>query len=122
MATHDGPLSRWAGMEKLPMIGPCALIVAMPTTAGTGSEVGRGALLCLADGRKLVFVSPHLLPKRALCDPALTVGLAEAMTAGTGMDALPTVSRPTSRRVSIRPPMRLRSMVRRGPGAGWLTR
>ena len=88
MATHDGPLARWAGMAALGSIGPCAPIVAVPTTAGTGSEVGRGALLCLADGRKLVFVSPHLLPKRALCDPVLTVGMPAAMTAGTGMDAL----------------------------------
>ena len=88
MALHDGPLARWAGMAALGMIGPCAPIVAVPTTAGTGSEVGRGALLCLADGRKLVFVSPHLLPKRALCDPALTVGMSALMTAGTGMDAL----------------------------------
>ena len=88
MATHDGPLARWAGMAALGTIGPCAPIIAVPTTAGTGSEVGRGALLCLADGRKLVFVSPHLLPRRALCDPALTVGMSALMTAGTGMDAL----------------------------------
>jgi alcohol dehydrogenase class IV len=88
LATHEGPLSRYAGMSGLPLIGPqTAPLVAVPTTAGTGSEVGRGALICLRDGRKLVFVSPHLLPKRALCDPELTLGMPAALTAGTGMDA-----------------------------------
>ncbi|QEI06475.1 iron-containing alcohol dehydrogenase [Pigmentiphaga aceris] len=88
MATHDGPLSRYAGMAAMPLIGPQAVpMIAVPTTAGTGSEVGRGALICLRDGRKLVFVSQHLLPKRALCDPDLTLGMPAALTAGTGMDA-----------------------------------
>jgi alcohol dehydrogenase class IV len=88
MATHDGPMSRYAGMAALPLIGAhAAPIVAVPTTAGTGSEVGRGALICLRDGRKLVFVSQHLLPRRALCDPDLTLGMPAALTAGTGMDA-----------------------------------
>jgi len=88
LATHEGPLSRYAGMAALPLIGPqAAPLIAVPTTAGTGSEVGRGALICLRDGRKLVFVSPHLLPKRALCDPDLTLGMPPGLTAGTGMDA-----------------------------------
>ena len=88
MATHAGALSRYAGMAALPLIGAqAAPIVAVPTTSGTGSEVGRGALICLHDGRKLVVVSPHLLPKRALCDPELTMTMPAAMTAGTGMDA-----------------------------------
>ena len=89
MATHDGPFARYAGMAAMPLIGAhVAPIVAVPTTAGTGSEVGRGALIRLRDGRKLVFVSTHLLPKRALCDPDLTLGMPAALTAGTGMDAL----------------------------------
>jgi len=88
MATHDGPLSQYAGMAAMPLIGAqAAPIIAVPTTAGTGSEVGRGALICLNDGRKLVVVSPYLLPKRALCDPDLTLGMPAALTAGTGMDA-----------------------------------
>ncbi len=88
LATHEGPLARYAGMAAMPMIGAqAAPLIAIPTTAGTGSEVGRGALICLKDGRKLVFVSPHLLPKRALCDPELTLGMPAALTAGTGMDA-----------------------------------
>ena len=60
----------------------------MPTTAGTGAEVGRAALLTLDDGRKLGFISPHLIPKRAICDPELTLGLPRRLTAATGLDAL----------------------------------
>jgi alcohol dehydrogenase class IV len=63
-------------------------VVAIPTTAGTGSEVGRGAVLILDDGRKVGVLSPHLVPRVALCDPELTLGLPPALTAATGMDAL----------------------------------
>ena len=63
-------------------------MIAIPTTAGTGAEVGRAALLTLADGRKLGFISPHLIPKRAICDPELTLGLPPGLTAATGLDAL----------------------------------
>jgi 4-hydroxybutyrate dehydrogenase len=88
MATHPGALGQYTGMAALPLIGAqAATIVAVPTTSGTGSEVGRGALICLRDGRKRVVVSPHLLPKRALCDPELTLTMPAALTAGTGMDA-----------------------------------
>jgi iron-containing alcohol dehydrogenase-like protein len=62
-------------------------MIAIPTTAGTGSEVGRAAMINV-DGRKLDFISPHLFPVRALCDPALTLGLPSLLTAATGMDAL----------------------------------
>jgi alcohol dehydrogenase class IV len=65
-----------------------APVVAIPTTAGTGSEVGRAALITLDDGRKLGFISPHLIPKRAICDPDLLLGLPPQLTAATGMDAL----------------------------------
>lgn len=65
-----------------------APIVAIPTTAGTGSEVGRGAIIIFEDGRKIGLISPHLLPKLALCDPELTLGLPPGITAGTGMDAM----------------------------------
>lgn len=89
MSTHVGPLEQYAAiLGGIPKIGAhAAPVIAVPTTAGTGSEVGRGTLVCLRDGRKLVFVSPHLLPKRAICDPDLTIGLPPALTAGTGMDA-----------------------------------
>ncbi len=62
--------------------------IALPTTAGTGSEVGRGALIIMRGGRKLGLLSPHLLPKLAVCDPELTFGLPPMLTAATGMDAI----------------------------------
>ena len=54
----------------------------------TGAEVGRAALITLDDGRKLGFISPHLIPRRAVCDPELTLGLPPLLTAATGLDAL----------------------------------
>ena len=66
-----------------------ALIVAVPTTAGTGSEVGRaGVLTNSASHRKKIIFHPKLLPVVTICDPALTVGMPRFITAGTGMDAL----------------------------------
>ncbi len=90
LATHEGPLEQYAmiygGLERI--TGRVAPIIAIPTTAGTGAEVGRAALLTLTDGRKLGFISPHLIPKRAICDPELTLGLPPGLTAATGLDAL----------------------------------
>ena len=64
-------------------------LIAIPTTAGTGSEVGRASVVCLGDdGRKVVIFSPHMMPNVALCDAELTVGLPPCVTAATGMDAL----------------------------------
>jgi len=60
----------------------------VPTTAGTGSEVARGAIIIVDDGRKLGFHNWNLLPKAAICDPELTLGLPPALTAATGMDAI----------------------------------
>lgn len=90
MATHDGPLQHYATIEGgSARIGPRALpMIAVPTTAGTGSEVARGSLLITDDGRKLGFHSWHLLPRVALCDPELTQALPAGLTAATGMDAL----------------------------------
>ena len=90
LATHPGPLETYAAIYGgMPKIGASvAPVVAIPTTAGTGAEVGRAALLTLADGRKLGFISPHLIPKRAICDPELTLGLPPGLTAATGLDAL----------------------------------
>lgn len=65
-----------------------APLVAIPTTAGTGSEVGRAALITFEGGRKMALVSPHLIPKRAICDPGLLLGVPVGLTAATGMDAL----------------------------------
>ena len=63
-------------------------LIAVPTTAGTGSEVGRAALVTLASGDKVGFLSPHLLPVAALCDPELTLSMPPRLTAATGMDAI----------------------------------
>ena len=90
LATHEGPLETYAAiLGGIPKIGSrVAPVIAVPTTAGTGSEVGRAALITLRDGRKLGFISPHLIPKLAVCDPELTFGLPPMLTAATGMDAL----------------------------------
>lgn len=89
-ATHDGPLARFAliegGLSRITQA--VAPVIAIPTTAGTGSEVGRAALITLADGRKLGLVSPFLIPKAAICDPELTLGMPRALTAATALDAL----------------------------------
>lgn len=90
LAGHDGPLETYAAiLGGIPKVtGKVAPVIAVPTTAGTGSEVGRAALITLKDGRKLGFISPHLIPKLAICDPELTLGLPAMLTAATGMDAL----------------------------------
>jgi alcohol dehydrogenase class IV len=89
-ATHEGPLKHYATIEGgSPRITDRVLpLIAVPTTAGTGSEVARGAILIVDDGRKLGFHSWHLVPRVALLDPALTLGLPPALTAATGMDAI----------------------------------
>jgi alcohol dehydrogenase class IV len=65
-----------------------APVIAIPTTSGTGSEVGRGAMLILDDGRKVGILSPYVVPRSALCDPELTLDLPPLLTAATGMDAI----------------------------------
>ena len=66
-----------------------APIIAVPTTAGTGSEVGRaGVLTNSVTHKKKIIFHPKLLPVVTICDPALTVGMPKFITAGTGMDAL----------------------------------
>ncbi|CAB3801421.1 1,3-propanediol dehydrogenase [Paraburkholderia ultramafica] len=90
MATHEGTLTHYATIEggSAKITDAVAPLIAVPTTAGTGSEVARGAIVILNDGRKLGFHSWHLLPKSALCDPGLTLGLPPGLTAATGMDAI----------------------------------
>jgi len=89
-ATHEGPLKTYATIEGgSPKISErVAPIIAVPTTSGTGSEVARGAILIVDDHRKLGFHSWHLVPKAAICDPELTLGLPAGLTAATGMDAI----------------------------------
>ncbi len=65
-----------------------APIVAVPTTAGTGSEVGRAGVVTDSSTHvKKVIFHPRILPRVVICDPELTVGMPPAITAGTGMDA-----------------------------------
>ena len=69
--------------------GKIAPIIAVPTTAGTGSEVGRAGVLTNSEThKKKIIFHPALMPKVTICDPALTVGMPKFITAGTGMDAL----------------------------------
>lgn len=87
---HDEPLSHYAAINGgvARIHGNICPMVAIPTTAGTGSEVGRAAVIITAEGRKLGILSGHLLPSIALCDPELTHGLPPGLTAATGMDAI----------------------------------
>jgi len=90
LSGHPAPLGQYAavngGVARIHnRISP---MIAVPTTAGTGSEVGRGALITTAEGRKLGILSPFILPTIALIDPELTYGLPPFLTAATGMDAI----------------------------------
>jgi len=90
LTTHPPPLSRYddaAGGDRF-VKDDMPPLVAIPTTAGTGSEVGRSGVATLPDtGRKTVIFSPYLMPKAAICDPELTMDLPPHLTAATGMDA-----------------------------------
>lgn len=89
LATHDKPLEAFAAMAGgSKHIGKVAPIIAIPTTAGTGSEVSVGAIITMENGRKETFVSANLIPPVAICDPDLTFGLPAYLTAATGMDAV----------------------------------
>ncbi|MDM7950632.1 iron-containing alcohol dehydrogenase [Hydrogenophaga sp.] len=89
-AVHEGPLKTYATIEggSPKITDRVPPIIAVPTTAGTGSEVARGAIVIVDDGRKLGFHSWFLVPKTALLDPELTLGLPPLLTAATGMDAI----------------------------------
>lgn len=89
--THDRPLADYDdAADGGNLIGPnIPPIVTIPTTAGTGSEVGRSGVVTLAaTGRKTVIFSPYLLAKVALLDPELTRSMPQRVTAATGFDAL----------------------------------
>ena len=87
---HEGPLESYAlrrgGTERITRRIPP--IVAVPTTAGSGSEVGRAALVTLGSGDKVAILSRYLTPAAAVCDPELTLTMPPALSAGTGMDAI----------------------------------
>ena len=88
LATHPGVLADYFGQPE--KIGAAvAPLIAIPTTAGTGSEASRGAgIHPTATARSRSIGSPNIVPKVAICDPDLTMSLPVHLTAGTGMDAL----------------------------------
>jgi alcohol dehydrogenase class IV len=85
--THGGEPSDYYGELRVP--GPVLPVVALPTTAGTGSEVTPVAVLTDPERvSKVGISSPHLIPHTAVCDPELTLGCPPALTASAGADAL----------------------------------
>ena len=90
-ATHDGPILEyaWDHPKVRSITGTLPYFVALPTTSGTGSEVGRSSVVSEDDThQKRVIFHPKLLAQTVFADPELTVGLPGKITAATGMDAL----------------------------------
>ena len=90
-ATHEGDILEyvWDHPQVRPITNALPYFVALPTTSGTGSEVGRSSVVSENDTHlKRVVFSPQILAKCVFADPELTVGLPAAVTAATGMDAL----------------------------------
>ena len=91
LATNDGPALDYLEVigRGLPLRNPPLPFIAIPTTAGTGAEVTRNAVLASPEHRvKASLRHPLMLPRLAVVDPTLTLGLTPALTASTGMDAL----------------------------------
>jgi alcohol dehydrogenase class IV len=90
MAGHPGALFEYEDgrPDARPIDKDVPYWVALPTTAGTGSEVGRSAVISDADHIKRIVFSPKLLARAVFADPELTLGLPAKVTAATGMDAL----------------------------------
>jgi alcohol dehydrogenase len=87
LLAHDGPLEDYYPVQSVP--GPVVPLVALPTTAGTGSEATPVAVITDPTTQMKVGVaSPHLIPRHAICDPLLTVGAPPTVTAHSGIDAL----------------------------------
>jgi 4-hydroxybutyrate dehydrogenase len=90
LVNHVAPLAKYAILEG----GPGSIakhlppLIVIPTTAGSGSEVGRAALITVADGRKLGFLSPKFMPVAALCDPEVTSTMPDKLSVATGLDAI----------------------------------
>jgi alcohol dehydrogenase len=87
LLAHAAPLSRYYGEHEVP--GPVVPLIALPTTAGTGSEVTPVAVIADPDlGMKVGVSSPYLIPRVAICDPLLTLEAPPRVTAFAGIDAL----------------------------------
>jgi alcohol dehydrogenase class IV len=90
-ATHEGDILEyvWDHPQVRPIVNELPYFVALPTTSGTGSEVGRSSVVSENDTHlKRVVFSPKILAKVVFADPELTLGLPPHVTAATGMDAL----------------------------------
>jgi len=88
MATHDGPLEKYddtKGGDKY-IKNNMSPFYAIPTTAGTGSEVGRSSVITVNNVKTIIF-SPYMMPDIAVLDPLITVSLPAKLTAATGVDA-----------------------------------
>ncbi|MCG8533140.1 MAG: iron-containing alcohol dehydrogenase, partial [Desulfovibrionales bacterium] len=86
IAAHEGPISKYFGVNVVP--GPCMPLIAVPTTAGTGSEMTSISVLTNNEtGAKMGVVSDYLYSNTVILDPALTTGLPAHVTAMTGVDA-----------------------------------
>ena len=91
MVTNPPPMERYDDAKGGDAFikGPMPALYAIPTTSGTGSEVGRSGVIILRDtGRKTIIFHPELLPSIAVLEPELTAGMPPFLTAATGMDAL----------------------------------
>lgn len=87
VARYGGDIKQYEPLDSIP--GPGYPVVAVPTTAGTGSEVTQWAVITdTSTHRKMALGSPHLIPRLAVLDPAVTATLPPELTAYTGLDAL----------------------------------
>lgn len=88
MATHDGPLEKYDDMKGGDKFieNNMPSFYAIPTTAGTGSEVGRSSVINVNNKKTIIF-SPYMMPDIAVLDPLITISLPPKLTAATGVDA-----------------------------------
>jgi alcohol dehydrogenase class IV len=87
LATNPGKMSDFEGANKIPK--PGAPLIAIPTTAGTGSEVTQFTIITdTTRDVKMLIATPNVMPRVALVDPMMTLLMPQGITAGTGLDAL----------------------------------
>jgi alcohol dehydrogenase class IV len=87
MVTNQGAIEDYRGVNQIPHRG--VPVVAIPTTAGTGSEATRVAIITdIVQDIKMLYISPFLVPQVAIADPLLTLSMPRGLTAATGIDAL----------------------------------